>query len=304
MSKWSDLWNENLQPLDQASSAEWNRRGQVLGTQPENALAAHGAGVVDSDDFAVAAGGGLSVVVGAGRAVVETARGFVGFATTTPHTLSGLPDNGESWVYVGAVITADPTEADSRKDNTVSYAHNTTGIAPAAHIVLAKVVTAGGAVTAVEDLRSYIRGEEALAALASLDAALAALDVRVDGLEDRVDGLEGGVGGGAATVYWGALERTAADPTRVDQHITTEIAQHVADYHDDEEAPGAPGVILQLDQWEVDAANVGQTVLAITRKLDQEHPDEFQDAVVVVHGVYGDGSGGTPDWVDHVNTTW
>lgn len=255
--------------------------------------ALHGRGY-EGEGAILAVGAGLSVRISNGHHWVEGRR----------HTLAGGPG------YVVAEIPASQT----------SHLYMDAEGVVSAHLARPEENPEGtwyvGAATADSESCLSVDDSEAervasVAVIAAQVAALmAALGVPWE-LEDDAQTilaslLAGGDGGGGAEgpIYWGPLERSVADPTRIAQHVDGEIAQHVEEWHGDEDAPGAPGVTLNIEQWEVDAANSGQAVLAITRKLDQNHPDEFEDAIVVVHGVYGDGSGGSPDWVDHVNTTW
>ena len=292
-----DTW-VNTEPYD---AVYMNSLVRILDSQVHGALEGVGAGIIDGGD--VAAGTGLSVSVAAIKALVSTQHLLTYLQTDAPVTVSDLEPGATLFIHAAAVFAVDPGDPDSREDaGAVLFASDTDVEADA--ILLARVVTGADSVTSVTDLREYVPAQQALTALGDLSATVEDLEDALDALALRVDALEaGGGGGGGGTVYWGALERTGADPTRINQFVAEEIAGHVEDYHSGESESGG-GTTLQIEQWETDAANFGQAVLSATRKLDATHPEEFQDAVTVVHGIYGDGTDDTPDWIDHVNTTW
>lgn len=246
MSLWSDLWDEALDPTKEASSAAWNRRSQVLGTQIEDALKAHGDGVVGENEFLVTAGAGLSVNIAAGDGVADTTTGFVAFRASQSYNLSGLPANEAAvYIYVGAVICADPADPDSRKDNSIHYVQNTIGGPVANHILIAHCATNGTGIVpdSIVDDRTFIRGQEALNAIDELltrvtdieadleevkdDLGLGYWDVAgdpvigEDPVHDRLNALEGSVGG---VVYWGSLEKSSGDATTIAEYIAALLA--------------------------------------------------------------------------------
>lgn len=290
-----DTW-VNTEPYD---AVYMNSLVRILDSQVHGALEGVGAGIIDGGD--VAAGTGLSVTVAALKAIVSTEHLLTYLQTDAPVTVADLEPSSTLYIHAAAVFATSPGDPDSREDAGVVLFASDSDVEPNA-ILLATVVTGSESVTSVTDAREYVPAQEALTALQALSTSVSDLEDALDALTARVDAIEAGGGGGGAVGYWGALERTASDPTRINQFVDEEIADHVDAYHSGEETGG--GTALQIEQWETDAANFGQSVLAITRKLDQNHPDEFRDAVTIVHGVYGDGSGSSPDWVDHVNTTW
>lgn len=239
MSFWSDLWDEALAAGGVASSAAWNRTRKALATQIEDALYAHGDGVVGEDDFTVTAGAGLTVNIAAGRAVAQTTKGFVMFRGASSYNLTGLPANDTSYIFVGAVIAADPsTNPDSRMDNSIAYAHSTSATPPSGHILIATVVTGGASVTEITDSRTFIRGQEALNAIDAITAITDALEAGIatikdqlgtdywtalgvevegnDSISDRLTDLESAEGG---VIYWGGLEKASDDPTTIAEYI-------------------------------------------------------------------------------------
>lgn len=254
--------------------------------------ALHGRGY-EGEGAILAVGAGLSVRISNGHYWVEGRR----------HALAGGPG------YVVAEIPASQTSHlyMDAEGSVTAYAVLQTPT-PAGTWYVGTATADSESCLAVDDSEAErvasvaVMAEQIVALMAALGLPWELDEDAQTILAALLSGEGGGEGGGP--VYWGTLERSVSDPTRVAQHVDGEIARHVEDYHGDEEQPGAPGVTLNIEQWEVDAANAGQAALAITRKLDQNHPDEFEDAIVVVHGVYGDGSGGSPDWVDHENSTW
>ena len=45
-------------------------------------------------------------------------------------------------------------------------------------------------------------------------------------------------------------------------------------------------------------------MLKLTRSVDPEHALHMIDCVVLVWTIWGDGTAGSPDYVDAVNSTW
>ena len=74
----------------------------------------------------------------------------------------------------------------------------------------------------------------------------------------------------------------------------------MTDYH--AATVGGGGVTTVAEPWDEDAVNFG---LAVLTDVAMDNPLAGQyliDCVVVVDGVYGDGSNGTADFIDHVNS--
>jgi hypothetical protein len=311
MSLWNDLWSEALAAFDQASAGSWNRTRQALGTQLENALAAHGGGVVGETDFEAADGGGLSINIAAGRAVAETAKGFVAFRATATYQLTGLPASEAAvYIYVGAVIAADPTtDPDSRLDNSLEYSFDTTGGEVAGKVLIASCATNGSGIEtdSIVDLRTFIRAQEALNALDALEALLDALQTAVDAIkvnqgEDywdvngdpvagadtvsaRLTALEASEGG---VIYWGGLEKSSGDPTTIAEYITSMLSGG-----EDEEAGAAPTIQLPSD---LEISNHLRLVMRLMHALPEVEETQ-QYSYYFVPGISDD------SLYDAVNTT-
>ncbi len=289
---------------------EYNSLVRILDTQAAGALEGVGSGVVDGGE--VTAGTGLSVSVTALTAVVDTQYGKCFVSTYgSDATVTDLPDDSTCYIWARAVFAANPGDPDSRESGHVEFYWALSDEGEADALLLAEVTTSGGVVTAVTDRRTLIPARHALQLAQSLSDDLS--DVRAAigeayfganppaSLHDRVTALESGGGGEGGPVYWGGLEKGAGDPTTIEQQIDADIAQHVADYHTGQEEAG--GAVI-VEEWDVDAADQARLVLKLARSVDPDAPKYFSDAAVVVWNVYGDGTAGTPDFIDRTNSTW
>lgn len=255
----------------------------------------HGQGKFSDGSLDLAVGAGLSCQVANGQALILGH--LVLLSDEAGYGVVSLEALTTSYIYIDGdgVLVASTVElvGEARPDD---------------YVFLGTAVTSDVECTSVDD-----SGADILAETATLPASVAAIEAALGmpwGLEDDAQTILATLmAGGSSTedpISWSTLQKVyGSDSTTIVQEIVARLLAHVAAYHaatDDDDLPS--GVTINIEQWEVDAANFGQSVLAITRKLDANHPDEFQDAIVVVHGVYGDGTGSTPDWVDHVNSTW
>jgi len=119
-------------------------------------------------------------------------------------------------------------------------------------------------------------------------------------VDTRLTGLEsGGGGGGGGTVYWNGLERTVSDPTTIAQAIAAAVAAHLAAA----QHGGGGGTAVTVED-DVFRANDIRSRLLQVRSHSPDVVATQRNALYIVDGVYGDGSGGSPDFVDHVNSTW
>ena len=158
---------------------------------------------------------------------------------------------------------------------------------------IASVATLGGRVS---DLETDITGLQTAVGIPY--SAGVSLDSRVTDLESA----GGGTGGGPA--YWGGLDKAAGDATTIDQEIDGAVTAHVAALHGAVADGGGGSTPDPVLPWDVDAVNQAAELLKLTRSVDPDLPATQVDAVVVVWSVFGDGTGGTPDFIDRVNSTW
>lgn len=298
---------------ESVSAAEYNSLVRILDSQVAAALEGVGEGVVSGGE--VTAGSGLAVNVSPLVAVVRTEVGLVGLVTSGTTTVTGLPADTTLYLYAAANLEEGGGEEDSRESGVVVFTWQATGGELAGAVLLAKVRTASQSVASVTDLRVSVPSRQAAALVEAVEAQIDDLEAAVGGaylgdeppaqsLHDRVTALEqqsGGGGGTPAAVFWGALARAAGDPTTVDQAISAAIAAHEAAQAGDE---SQDTIAVGEPQWDVSVVNLAKAVLDVTAHLRTHHPDTLLDAVVIVPGVYGDGSGDTPDYVDRENSTW
>ncbi len=289
---------------------EFNSLVRILDTQVVGALEGVGEGVIEGG--VVSAGSGLSVYVTQLAAVVNTEVGLCFIATDSQSQVSDLPANSTLYLYAQTYIVEGGGEADSRESGTVVFDTNNTGGEVSGATLLAKIVTVSASVGSVTDLRTFIpaiatqqSAQDVEDAIEAIRTAIGAqyftssppsrsLDARVDDLEAAEDGG----GGEAGPVYWGGLDKAAGDATSVDQAIQAAIADIEVD-------GGGDGIVAVPEPpWDVDAVNQAKAALDVIENLRATHAEHYVDTVAVVWGIWGDGSSGTPNFIDEENSTW
>lgn len=281
---------------------------ELIGRLFQRLLDAVGAGVISGGEGSIAGGNlALSALV----AIVDDELGAVPVQATPTTLMASEFAAGDSYVHVQLGETA-------RADGSCAYYISASETPAADALAICKVTRTGAVITAVDNTvkavpaiasripwsvlaRSY---DDATTLLALLTSMLGAgyLDGTVtDDVDARLTALEsGGGGGGAGTVYWGALQQTVSIATTIAQAIAAAIAEHMATV----QHGGADGVTEVLEPWDVDAVNQSLSVLTEIRQVNPEAAWNHVDAVTVVWGVYGDGSHGSPDFIDWVNSSW
>jgi len=295
---------------EKVNTREYNSRARILDAQTEGALEGIGAGVVEGG--VVTAGGGLSVNVTPLRAVADTQHGMVFIATTDAGVVTGLPSTGTVYIWVRAVFRVAPEDPDSRESGYAELFWSVSDEGEADAVLLAKVVASGGAIVSVDDARTFVTATQALTLAEALWDGVEGIKNAVGddyfgasppaaSLDDRVDALEAGGGGEGGPVYWKGLQKGLGDPTTIEQQIAADILEHVTGYHSQ---TGGGGAGIAAGEWDVDALNQALAALKVTRSVDPDHPVWFRECAVIVWGAYGEGSGGTPEYVDWDHSTW
>ncbi len=310
MEHYADLLTDQHARLDPVPSGQFNSVVRILDSQLVGALRAIGAGVAVENGWAVTAGSGLSVTIAPGAGIVQNGDSFIYLATSGSFNLA-LEANTTSAVYVQAVTRVDPDDPDSREDGTVQFVVNATGEEVPSALLIATVTTGASGVTQIVDERTYTRALTALAAATGSDDDLQAIRDAIGSeyfganpplsLDARVDDLESAAAenDGTGVVYWGSLKRAAGDHTTIEQQIAADLQAHVDAMHTDEQE-----FVAEAEPWDEDSVNQARHALRATRATDNLLPDYLLETVVVVWGVYGDGSGGTPDFIDRDHSTW
>ena len=169
---------------------------------------------------------------------------------------------------------------------------------PAGTWYVGSATTDGVAVTGVDQADC-----DEVASLAVLLERIADLEAADDALDERVTLLEegGGGGGGGAVVYAYRLPWAPGDGRTNEQVIDEKIADAVEGLGSGGTGGGSVSLAVQYD---TDVVNQAYHLLKTTQTVDPETPVTQVDAVTIVPGVYGDGSGGSPDFWDRVNSTW
>lgn len=138
---------------DPPSASDQNSRAKVLASQLN--VAPLGVGVFPLptvNSFKVTASSGLSVSIAAGSGIVsETTLGYVAMFKSTATTLSGLDDDTDSYIFATVEDATNKTYETGLPLFVTDELDTLDG-----GLLLAKVTTAAGAVTAVVDLRRMI----------------------------------------------------------------------------------------------------------------------------------------------------
>lgn len=169
---------------------------------------------------------------------------------------------------------------------------------------LGTATTDGTTCTAVDD-----SGADTIAALGDLgdrmtaaEADVAALESDVDALDGRVTTLESGGGGGGTPIYADGIARASDNPETVGQKFVALDAE--IDALEEAGTGGGNVVALPALPWDADAVNQAFQLQAQTDADNLAAAGSQMDTIQIKWGVYGDGTGETPDFVDRVNSTW
>jgi hypothetical protein len=261
---------------------------------------------------------GLTYAVASGCAiapfVLEAGSEGVVFVDAPDGLEVTLPDDSPVWLWLQAALP-DDTDYDARQDAVVFLVYTTTATQPPNSLPLEKGTTTGGVYAMSEDLREMCPARSAAdlaAAIAQLQSAVgdAYLETpQPDGIDTRLSDLEtmvGGGGGGDGTPYWKNMPESpssARTPEQMAQAVAdADVAAHVAALHQGETPGGEEST--PVEAFDIDANNQSRALLKTVRSVDADGAETQVDAVTIVWGVYGDGSGGSPDFIDRVNSTW
>jgi hypothetical protein len=146
-----------------------------------------------------------------------------------------------------------------------------------------------------------IEAEAVAETIATMEAAIDALETAMTALTARVTSIEGDLASSpVGTTYWGALEESSSDTETVAQAIAAAVLAHVTAY-----THGGSGTSTSTNApWDVDAVNQALSVLTEILMVNPYAAYNHVDHVTVVWDVWGDGSNGSPDFIDRVNSTW
>ena len=224
---------------------EWNIFARIAEMQTTGALKDLGAGVISG--WTVSAGTGLAVNIVKGMGILEhSVKNHIFAMTESTSELEDLVDNDDNYVYAAAQFAVAEDDPDTRQSGLPAFILGT-GDPMDGALLLAKVTTASGSVTAIEDLKAKVTSlagvsadvEDLKAKITSLAGVSADVedlkaavpipyDVAVKGtLDARLATVEsggsGGEGGGGAS-YLTALPVSPIDATDSKTYIDAEIA--------------------------------------------------------------------------------
>lgn len=291
-------------------AVQTNAHVAIMDAQMHGAMEAIGAGVVSGG--LVTDAGGLNVSVAALKALLSTTKLLTYIQTDAPTVVSGLPADSTVYIHATAIFLAIAGDPDSREDATANLQW-TLNDAEANSLLLAEVATGAATITSVTDRRTYTLVQQAQTAASGGGTDITAIQGYIgadyfDGtppasIDARLDLVEAAAGG---PLYWGVMVESAASSTTpgsaMDTKDATLIASHISEYHE----AGSDLDVDVPDIWDVDAVNQAKMLLRATRVLDPDMPVNQVDALSVIWGIFGDGSGtpATPDFIDRVNSTW
>ena len=180
----------------------------------------------------------------------------------------GAGEFGEGDSYIHAQLTAT-----SRADRSCTYYIDTDPTPLADAICLVRVTVAAGVITAVDNT---VKAAPAIEARLAWERIKRSADDPSTLLENLSDWL--------GTAYVGETP-----PADVDTRLTAL------------EGGGGTAVSVEDDCFR---ANDIRSRLLQVRSHSPDVVATQRNAIYIVDGVYGDGSGGSPDFIDHVNSTW
>lgn len=244
--------------------------------------ALHGPGK-ETGGCGLTTGTGLSCVIGTGYFWVDGERVEIEEVVTV-----SLSPSQTSYVYLAADLTPSTySSLQSPRPAGTWYAGSATTDADSCTAVddseADTVSSFTGLTTRVEDLEDW----------------QATAETALDDHEDRITDLEGsGGGGGGGTIYADALARA------VDNAQT--VGQKFAELDAAIEAGGAEGAAVALPQSFDDLEALNQA-LELMAQTDADNLAAFEaqvNTIQVQWDICGEGSNGTADYIDRVNSTW
>jgi hypothetical protein len=269
---------------------------------------------------------GLDCLIPALKGVIADALGAVPIAHEEEIVEVGEFAEGVNYVHLQLAETA-------RQDGDCGFYVSASETPADDALRVCKVTVSAGAITEIDNtvqeppaiasripfetlLRSYA-DETTLLELLTATLGTAYLgETLPDDIDSRLTTLEesgGGGGGGGVITYWGVLLEKADNTTTIRQaamQIADDaVAAHVQAYHGGGGGDGGGGdgggdsEITVMEPWNVDAVNQLRLLIQGTHWLPTL-PETQIDAVIIVRDIYGDGSHGTVDFVDHENSTW
>lgn len=296
---------------DISSGAEEERAWAPLDATLQGVIDAVGVGAISGGIGTMVAG---EVVISALKAIVPDDLGGV-YVEAEETTEDGAWFGSDGAWYVHCQLTET-----SRQDRTCVYYRDESEIPAADAILLMQVTVAGGIVTEVDN---SVRALPAIAARLPVDQLIRIFgsaelfwdwlgdrlgaaymgETPPDDIDARLTAMEsGGGGGGGGTVYWGGLQKASGDPTTIDQEIDAKIVEYGSEHC---QGGGGGGGATPVDvPWDCAAVNDLKARLKAIRTVDPEAASTQINSIYVVADVWGDGTGGSPDWTDRVNSTW
>ena len=241
-------------------AADFDNLASTADTQTTGTLEIHGAGVLEG--WTVTDSGGLTVDIAAGAGnIYHTSLGHVFAKTYATEILSeGIEDETTNYLFVGLVIGESVEEPDTRRDALPQFLVGP-GETMDGGLLLAEIVTAGGAITSITDRRTLLRiadlEERMTAAETDVEELQAIIELPYDpavlgSIKDRLADLEAGEGGGGAS-YLSALPVSPVDPTDsktyVDAGDAATLAEALAAIPGTSGAGTGTTVVSVWDEW-------------------------------------------------------
>ena len=301
LTRYNGLLHDGYQIEDALPPSEYNALTEILDTQLQAALASIGGGIVEG--LAVSGQGDLTAHIDAGRAILEATgasfTAFVAVQVAAADTVD-LPD-GEATLYLWLqAYIPDDSDYDSRVSGACRIAYTTVNAAPANSLPLALGSTETGVFVLAQDLRQFAPAR----AVAAFEARVAAVEATVVDHEARLTAQENT--GGSETGgyrYYRDMPLEPGDETTPPQLMDKKLADHVTALHG-EGGETATGDTIIIEPNDTEAVN---QALALLQDIETDNVQAGAtqiDCMIIVPMKWGDGSNGSPDFVDRVNSTW
>jgi len=276
---------------------EWDILSRILESYGTGAMEILAAGIIaipDETSWQVSAGSGLLVNVAAGAGIaLHSTYGHIFIKSAVANEVEDLTDDSsDNYIFAAIRIGV----LDSREYQFAQFVVNDSDTLDGA-LLLAKVTTASGSVTEIEDLRDYWPLQDALNDIVTLAGQVNDIE-EVIGYPWSVEELgtikawlqsfSGVEPGDPATVFWGPLHKTNVDETTIQEAIDAGDTATLATALAADEIP----LQVEPENWDEDAVNQLETMIRLVHLApefagDANGVNDRYRQIVLVPGIMG-----------------
>ena len=282
-----------------------NRLNNIVDTQIPGIFSIFGAGVIpntdDNDSLLVTDGGGLSVVIDAGAAILPMSNGALIWAKQgTSYNLTGLEDDTDNYIYAKAqAISGNPPLTTEESTAPIQFLSSTTY--PMANaILLATATTENGIITGdIVDNRTILPFAQIQLLVSAVGLPYEDDDTiseRLDALETAVSALQAIVGTENSGNTLDTLPVSASDSTNAKAYVDAQnAAQNTViqnNFNTLQTAIATGGTSSAQTGFEQLAEELASQDVGVTQI--NPHWAKRSTASRVVIDVWGDGTDGSP----------